>query len=365
MPIIGLSQNMLTDRIATVGRAAYGRLNPRELSARAAVSVPMTPLLPLIIAGSAMLYHQGNEATKPNGGDKNAWWHMVVEAGLSSWILKYTTGIYPLFGLGLAAYRSGQKHTAHEKIQAMVNTGVGMLMGWAGVHLFESFAEAGRANDDHIIHNALLGKGKNEARFKEWMDNHLEKLAQSDEKAKSLKESLVDLRKALTEKKALYSKTGQYQGRPDWEVVEPLSEKLLNLKSQVTERVAEIGNQLFTGLDREHKSIVNAALGKIEESQSSFSRLNRAMNPIYGYIIVGLMLGAPIARWISSKIGDSRPQLKSWKPPNTLFAQEHRIITKDTYGFASSHGPGHGASHYMSGAPTISWPGVIGDKHSH
>ena len=88
--------------------------------------------------------------------------------------------------MGLAAYRSGQKHTAQEKVQAMVDTAVCMLMGWAGVHLFESVAEAGRANDDHIINNALKGQGKHEAKFKHWIDTHLTKLAADDEDAKVL-----------------------------------------------------------------------------------------------------------------------------------------------------------------------------------
>lgn len=360
MPILGLSRHTLPDKFTQVGRSVYGKLNAGQLNSRSAVAVPLTPLLPLIVAGGALLYHQGNEASKPHGGDKNAWLNILTESALGYFVLKYTTGIYPLFGLGLAAYRSGQKHTAQEKVQAMVDTAVCLLMGWVGVHLFESFAEAGRANDDHIIKNALLGKGKHEAKFKQWIDTHLNKMATQDEEAKGLKTSLAELKSTLLQKDALYDKKGKYGGKPEWEVVEPFRDKVMALKSEVTERVEQLGSKLFSNVEAESKPAVRAALAKIEDSQSAFTRFNRAMNPIYGYIIVGLIIGSPLAQWISSKIGSKRPDLKSKQFHGTLFPQQNRILSSST----GEHGGGgsHGANHFMTPGPAIVWPEANGGK---
>jgi len=360
MPILGFNRQSFPDKFTQVGRAMYGSLNARQLNARAAVSVPLVPMLPLIVAGGAMLYHQGNEATKPNGGDKNAWLNILLESAIGTWVLKNTTGLYPLFGLGLAAYRSGQKHTAQEKVQAMVNTGICMLLGWAGVHLFESFAEAGRANDDHIIKNALKGEGKHEAKFKKWVDTHLTNLATSNEDAKGLKDALAELGTTYKDQDALYAKTGKYGGKPEWEVLEPFRNKIMELKSNIAERVEKIGAELFSTVEYENKSAVRAALAKIEDSQSSFTRFNRAMNPIYGYIITGLVIGTPLAKWISSKIGEKRPDLKTKQFHANVFPHENRIINY-TVG-SGGHGGGHGANHFMAPGPAIVWPEANGGR---
>src|SRR5690606_29298042 len=143
----GMLQNTggVVQRAITSQRASSGK----------AIELSFRPLIPLILAGSALMYNQGQEMQKPGGGERNAWLTLLAESSLGTFILEKTSGVYPLLGIGLGAYRAGQQPNALTQIQAVVKTAIHLAMGYVGVNVFKGMSEMERQMDDLSLYRVL------------------------------------------------------------------------------------------------------------------------------------------------------------------------------------------------------------------
>jgi hypothetical protein len=341
-----------------------------------AVTLSIRPLIPMIIAGSALLYHQGNEVNKPGGGERAAWWKILLESALAYTVLANTSGVYPLFGIGLAAYRAGQKPNALEQVKAVVNTAITMLLGYIGVQFMGGMNKMAVEMEDRAIYSVVPNLKKSGASNKEqqlinrWLQ-HLRKqgnsfpVVEDRQLFTDLRQHVIDLSEKL---RKLYS--GKGAPKPGSDKFKALSEEALLLKTQAAEKLELLGKDAYKGLidktasqvdqaaAREAKHAARNLAANIHHSQSAWTRMVRGMNPLFGYIIMGLVVGAPLARWINSWIGQKRPDLQKKTFKQALFPQESRIMSP------APNATGYGAYNSGYGQPYMVWNGFNNDQPS-
>lgn len=371
MQISGQSYNLkfsggVKEATRTAGQSLYRvflRGNAPAASNKA-VELSFRPLLPLILAGSGLLYNQGRENTSKHGGDSNAWLKMLMESGLAYAVLTTTRGVYPLFGLALAAYRSGQKPNALEQIKATVNTAVTLFMGYLGVNFFKGISEADTRFDNEMIYKTLKPKGKTETlngdrlKVNHWIEN-LKKhdhdevrglgqvLSELGDKLQENVDQVVNLKNEAIPDKA-----------PIHEALERIQNELTELKTKVSNQFGQIEKEAMQTAAQDSGKAVHNLMSNIRYAQSGFIKATRTMNPVFGYIITGLILGTPIAAGINHLIEKRYPSLKQKKITKSFLPAEHRILSgQAAHGGALAH-----ASSGLGAGPAIMWPEINGGQ---
>jgi hypothetical protein len=344
-----------------------------------AVALSIRPLIPMIVAGSALLYHQGTEANKPGGGERNAWWNILLESSLAYLVLRHTSGVYPLFGIGLAAYRAGQQPNALEQVKAVVNTALTMFLGYVGVQFMGGMSKMADQMDDQAIYRALrdqtmMGQRKPERHINQWLQ-HLDDRAQNfldpaDAKGtRAVRKLYGDLRQNLLELKeklaqlnpAWTSETSRFRTNPPnpgSQRFQTLVDESMKLKAQAAEKLEVLGKDAYKGMaNKEARKAAKGLMGNIHHSQSAWTRMVRGMNPVFGYIIMGLVVGAPLARWINSWVGQKRPDLQKKSFKQALIPTENRVMlpTYQTNPYSTQ---------FAYGQPYMVWNGFNNDQPS-
>jgi hypothetical protein len=336
------------------------------------VALSFKPLIPMIIAGSALIYNQGHESTKPGGGEPNAWMRILAESGLAYAVLENTSGIYPLFGIGLAAYRAGKESNALDQVKAVINTAITLFMGSVGVTFFKGMSRMAEHMDDQSIFRMLhdqdqSGAARGTTHIRDWM-RHLDREAvnpywnrDSQQAFRDLHHSLEGLQRKLGRMYPDLLPVGRRSRpplRPDSDKFRSVSEKIMQFKTKAAEDFALLGEDAFRGLGQNTQSAAKRLISRIDHSQGTWTRMVRGMNPVFGYIIMGLMVGAPLAKWINSWIGRKRPDLQQKQFKQVLFPDENRVLSPAGHG---GHGgrAGHGSTY---GMPYMTWPGMNNDQ---
>lgn len=328
-----------------------------------AIEINFRPLLPLIATTSALIYHQGQQTAQPDGGEKNAWARILAEGGLGCLVLNHTAGIYPLFGICLAAYRAGYQTNAMDKIKVTVSTAVNLLMGYVGVNIFRGMSQMDQELDDQIIQRIIndhdaLGRKRTDTNVSKW----LEQLKEHSPESQVLGTLFENLKQHLNK---LYPpvRHDQKPQKVSPEVQQELFENVFNAKTQIAEKFGQLGEHTLQGLNEEGTRAVKKMMNAIHYSQNGFTGLSRAMNPVFGYILMGLILGNPIANWINSSIDKKNPRLKEKKFNAPLFSQSNRVITnKNPVDQQRSASMKAALANSPYGNAQIIWPGVNGDK---
>lgn len=268
-----------------------------RMSVQPEVGVPVIHMLPIISTLAILLYSQGEDKNiKARSGASNQTWQRVgLEAGLGHWLADNIGGAYRLLFVLLGAFRAGKEDSTLGKIHALVNTGTTLFLGWLGVNLFAGMAAASLAFEEHNVLSRL-----NHRDLKRWINTDLRS------KHPELTETLNDLRQRLTEKMA----NKDTKTRPD----AARESELSSLKTTIVAQWNTLGKHLpqprgASGPEWEQLQ------SWLRFSDSSFTRFRRYVNPMCGYILTGLLLGAPLARWLNSTIDsnvDKRaPNLKT------------------------------------------------------
>lgn len=324
------------------GRSIYKGLLGRPFSSVGAEKVLELKLAPIILAvvtGAALLYNQGAESQKGNS-NSGFWKRVLLESGLGYFIVDNTKGIYTLWGLGLGAYRAGQKPNLLEKAQAVATTFTTMALGYLGIHLGASFSEAANELEEREMLKAL-----NHEQMERWI-TRLE--GEADEGAKALGAALRKYKNKLLEQDALF-KAG---AAIDWKAMRPLRHEIAALKSEVFQGLSTVDGAIANPRGPLVQKAFKTFAEALNSSQEAYIKLVRSLNPLFGYVILGLLVGTPVANYISRQIAQRFPQ---WK--NMTF--------KDLFGVSAlpeasaSHGGGHGGGgHGGGGMPTLIMPGI-------
>jgi hypothetical protein len=358
--------------VSRLGGMAQQFITAESANTNKIVALSLKPLIPMIIAGSALVYNQGHESTKPGGGEPGAWMRILAESGLAYAVLENTSGIYPLFGIGLAAYRAGKQSNAMDQVKAVINTAMTLFMGSVGVTFFKGMSNMAAQMDDHrifrLLHDQNAAGGAQGTHIQDWMahlgdeaENHHWN-QESRQAFGGLHDTLQQLRDRLRQRYPEWLPQADRRPplHPDSQEFRDVSEHILKLKEDAAEHFAALGEDAFGRLGRDTQQAAKHLMSAIDHSQSTWTRMVRGMNPIFGYIIMGLMVGAPLAKWINSGIGRRRPDLQQKQFQQVLFPQENRLL-----GGPAGHGGGHGsqAGHGSTyGMPYMTWPGMNNDQ---
>lgn len=331
-----------------------------------AIEISFRPLLPLILAGAGLLYNQGRETAKGREGEHQAWLRILAESTLAYAVLANTSGLYPLAGIALACYRAGQQNNRLDAIKAYVNTAITMTMGYAGVKLFKLMANADAGIDNEMILNALKpqdGKlGGDSHKVQGWL-NQL--VGHEDESVRTLGRNLQDLSDELGKNVDNIKASKKHGNSPAvLEEAERIGERLKQLKTEATENFAKVKKQALQPLESEsQRKMATNLMSHIEYSQSGLVKGLRAMNPIFGYIIAGLMVGTPVAAFVNRQIEKRKPELRQVEHNKSILPNENRIWNGQNAahkGFKSGYPDIDGGLSWVTapnGQPAIFWPG--------
>ncbi len=264
---------------------AVARGTRYRISVQPDIGVPVIHMLPLITTLAVLLYSQGEQKNiKAHGGvDNQAWQRVLLESGLGHWLADNIGGAYRLLFVVLGAFRAGKEESTLGKIHALVNTATTLMLGWIGVNLFAGMAAASLAFEEQQMFSHLQDK-----KLKTWINRELQ------EQHPELTDSLNQLRQQLTEKMAIKDS----KKRPDAAREKALS----SLKTLIVAQWDTLGKHL----PRPDESASHHEWKQLQSwlrfSDSSFTRFRRYINPMCGYILTGLLLGAPLARWLNARL---------------------------------------------------------------
>lgn len=292
-----------------------------------AIEISFRPLMPLIVAGSGLLYNQGRESLKGSGQESNAWLRVLGESSLAYLVLANTTGLYPLLGIALAAYRAGKEETGLGQIKALVNTATTLTLGYAGVKLFKLMAKVDGRIDNEILYKSL-GRREESTAERQVIQDWLEKLtSHEDENLRGFGTTLKDLAQELDKNVDVLARL-KSEGRTDAVLQDSrgVQEQLKRLKGQAYQQFAQLEQDALKPLQGEtNRRIAKNLMSNIQYSQSGFVKGLRAVNPVLGYVISGLMIGAPVAALINRVIEKRHPELKQKQLKKSILPSEHRI----------------------------------------
>jgi hypothetical protein len=306
--------------------------------AQSAVAINLWPMLPLLLAGGAMIYNQGHQSKDFRGGDANAWKRVSTEAVIGHWLVENTIGVYPLMGIALSAFRAGKAPTLPEKLHAISSTAITLGMGWLGVQTFSNFSKSAREIDDQKILNGL-----NQDALKSQIRSLVH---HSDPQQQALGKTLQQLQEKLTRKSKL--------PKNNWEARKQLRQDASHLKADIVSLSEQQAERLQKTLKTPGHAHFQKLLQRIEASDSGFTKFLRYTNPLCGYIIMGLLLGAPAARWVNGKLdaylATRYPKFTERKFNQSSPSSENAILQTNILSRGSNS-----ASPGLPG-PTINWP---------
>jgi hypothetical protein len=326
----GSGGTFVADNLAS-GLQRIIRGQPTPASAKA-IELSFRPLLPLILVGSGLLYNQGRETLKGPQSENSAWLRVLGESSLAYLVLANTTGLYPLFGIALAAYRAGKEQSGLGQVKALVNTAVTLSMGYAGVNLFKLMSKVDSEIDNEMLFKALGTRDQSSTKDREVIQDWLKKLsAHEDEKVSQLGESLKNLGQTLEENADNFDLAKKGKTDAVLEAAQNITERLQHLKAEIFERFGQVEKQALQTLDGDaNRRIAKNLMSNVRYSQSGFVKGLRAMNPVFGYVIVGLMIGTPVANLINRFIGKRYPSLQEKQFNQSILPSENRIWNGQT-----------------------------------
>jgi hypothetical protein len=338
-----------------------------------AIEISFRPLMPLIVAGSGLLYNQGRESLKGRDQESNAWLRVLGESTLAYGVLANTTGLYPLLGIALAAYRAGKEETGLGQVKALINTATTLTMGYAGVKLFKLMAKVDGRIDNEILYKSL-GLREESTAERQVIQDWLQKLSShDDENLRGFGTTLKGLAQELDKNVDVLARL-KSEGRTD-AVLKDSREVLGQLK-----RLKEQAYQQFTHSEQEalkplqgeaNRRIAKNLMSNIQYSQSGFVKGLRALNPVLGYVISGLMIGAPVAALINRFIEKRYPGLQQKQLKKSILPPEHRIWSGGGRQFAGDSwlkvpnpeiNIGPTLVNTGNAQPAIFWPGMNNNR---
>ncbi len=311
-----------------------------------AIELKALPLLPLILATSVILYHKGMQAQKAKPGGSR---RMLLESGLSYAVVEGTRGVYPLWGLGLAAYRAGRKKTALEALQVGVNTAVTLVMGYLGLLMFKGMTNASLEFENNLFSRHLKHEG-----IQGWM----QRLSQHpDTEVQKLGNTLLELHKGLQAQNRLYQK-GM---KPHWKEMQPLLKQVAELKTEAQSQLSTVSDALIRPKGLTTPKLYMALKELLSESQRGYIKISRVLNPLCGYVLVGLMAGSGLAAYLNKQLANRYPQLKKFKT-QPVFSEDISLLPSP--GTAKSFLAPSGGNHGGLSGPSLFIPS-ISDKPMH
>jgi hypothetical protein len=304
-----------------------------------AIEVRLTPLLPLALAISAILWQQGAELVKP-GGDRKAWQKLLLQSGVGALLLEHTRSIYPVWGMGVGAFEAGKAPNTLEKAHSLATTAFSVLFGWGGYHrggyhLMKGFSMEAQQQENQDIRKSLESD-----RIKKWIA-HLKTGAVPG--GQDLAQRLEWLGNVLKEEKTMV----EQEMNPMDREIKAVRKELMALKTDALERILNIEREIeekrmtWTRFlpdhgDKNVEKLYNSLRNTMRDSTNGFVRFTRAINPVAGFILGGMMLGGIAAGYFNDYLTRRFPH---WRQSNRLadIFYDHAALIPNHNHMAAAH----------------------------
>jgi hypothetical protein len=142
-----------------------------------------------------------------------------------------------------------------------------------------------------------------------------------------------------------------------------LADDILKWKTAAVKNFNWLGKYATDGIpDSDVQQAGKKLMSTIDYSQSAWTRFVRGMNPVCGYITMGLMIGAAIlAPRINSWVSHRRSDLLQRQFQPALFPQDGRLLPPSS-GHGSSNHSGRASHGSTYGVPYMVWEGMNNDQ---
>jgi hypothetical protein len=318
------------------------------------VQVSLKPLIPVIMATCALVYHEGQQkrlAEEEGVEAKSSWQRIVAESTLGYLLLKYTSGVYPLLGLGLAIGRASHENNALDQLKAAISTAVTLTMGFLGANIMDPDVLE-RLEDGKLKKLFECGgdQGK-QGHLAAWIDQL--KSHADDHPLKAMGEHLAGLKSNLLNELPVLEKAKDKESLAKLKL---LRENISQLKAGLGEKIAEVGEAALDLAKPEATPIARSLIERLAESQSAMTKLTRVVNPVCCFMASAFLLGAPLGNWINSKLEHRHPELKKKQMKHVLFPDSQRVLKQsEEANTLKSHGE---HTYRVNPGPFVSCPDV-------
>ncbi len=295
------------------------------------VQVSLKPLMPVILATSILGYNEGRSkslAEAQNTEAHSSWQSIVAESTLGYLILKHTSGIYPLLGLGLSVGRASRQDNALDQLKAVISTVIPMGMGFVGANLMDP--DVLDKMDNLKLKALLTGQGDKakELHLLEWLNALMEHPTDHlPEGEASPVHAMGEQFMALRDK--LLIELPQLEAAKDKASIEKLKgfpEQLSELKASLAQHIGTVGEGAIEHAHADVRPIVQQLMERLANNQSTMTRFTRFVNPICCFMASAFLIGAPLANWINRKLEHRHPDLKKKEFKHVLFPESQRVI---------------------------------------
>lgn len=303
-----------------------------------AIELRLTPLLPLALAISAILWQQGSELTK-GGGDRKAWQKLLLQSGLGALLLEHTRSVYPVWGMGVGAFQAGKAPNTLEKAHSLASTAFSILCGWAGFHLMKGFSMEGQQKENQQIRETL-----EESKIKSWIA-HLKRPG-TVPGGQELAQRLEFMQRMLQEEQEMVKN----QVNPMHREIKLLRKDLMTLKTETLERILAVEREIEEGrmawsrflpdsADKNVQKLYNTLRNTMRDSTNGFVRFTRAITPVAGFILGGMLLGGIAADRFNDFLTRRFPH---WSKTNKLgdMFYDHAALIPNHSHIAAAHALG-------------------------
>lgn len=333
-PVSSTTRFSVPNLLRRSGREVYRGLFSQpfsHLSSEKIVSIKYPPIILALMAGMGLIYSHGSEMAKPDG-DRQGWLKSLIEAAASYGLVDNFGGVYPLWGMGVSAYRAGQKSTTLEKIQEGVKSAVVMSLGYLGIHLGASFSDAATEIEERKMHELLAHPS-----IEQWLNSDRIKNS-PDETVQALAGHLREMREKTT-------RTYENHFTVNRNLAKTMKKEMADLSLAIHGNLQRVDRAAFLPIGKEAALRFDKFSKVLEYSQQGYIQLTRRLNPIFGYLMAGLVVGAPVASLLNQQIDKRFPKLSTMHVPPAM--QSH--LTKNI----NLSGGGH------HGSPSEALPWVL------
>ncbi|MGE0199666.1 MAG: hypothetical protein AB7P76_01720 [Candidatus Melainabacteria bacterium] len=298
-----------------LNRDVLGRSYAQSQAAK--FSIDIQPLVLGLTLGGAVLYRMGQGTHDPNATRRGDLLQFL-RAGVIYLLADNTKHILPLAAAGEGMYQAGKQQDGLSKLQAFTNSLVTVGLGYLGVSIGQTFSEISRDAEERTLLRFLDQEKTPAKAFLQRIKTHP---ANTD--GQKLHQAMDNLREHLTtlQEQIIGKDTVMVEGEllSERKATALFRKHLDPIRAEVLEGLnADSVKAMMNHLSRDEQQAIRNLRQMLSRSGQGYIRFVRAANPIFLSIILGSMVGIPVAYFINQQLARLFPGLRAKQPDRLL-----------------------------------------------
>lgn len=351
-----LNRRLMGNQLSTLKEGQIARLNLSEL-----------PLAAL--ASGILLYVTGQETYKAETGqpyDKSRWAKMLAEGGMLYGILATTQNLYPVITGGILAYKWGKASSILQKMYETIDIGISMAASAVGILFGMGVTASSRTHDvkalhQHLQSSEMLSQLKHFSTQITPPQQTPQQAGQYQQRLKDIADklyTLIDSKKnALNQNHAQLTNTQASLSSVDRKRILKETQQLMDdMKPMIDALSKEFETQHLANMSDVGKRQLAELAQTVKRSTAGLTKMARALNPVFGAIILGVVAQAFISKPLKALMGKMFPGLNTVNvemPERTFIfdnAHQHINAANTNNYYAPAFDPGSELSHHLIGS---------------